>query len=146
MQDTYTDTTDMATTDGKGAQGELINISRITCANPYYRQEIWTAEHMQLTVMSIPAGGEVGLELHSDVDQFLRIERGIASVYMGDTKQTVRFVGYANSDYAVAVPAGTWHNLINEQNTPLKLYSIYAPPHHPIGTVHKTKFDSDLAD
>ena len=128
------------------AEGEVINVAKITCANPYYRQEIWTGEHLQLTVMSIPAGGEIGLELHEDVDQFLRIERGVGSVYMGKTKADVCFVGYANADCAVAIPAGTWHNVINEQNHPLKLYSIYAPPHHPVGTVHKTKFDADLSD
>ena len=130
----------------QSGQGEIINVAKATCANPYYRQEIWTGEHLQLTVMSIPSGGEIGLELHEDVDQFLRIERGVGTVYMGKTKAEVRFVGYANADCAVAVSAGTWHNVINEQNCPLKLYSIYAPPHHPVGTVHKTKFDSDLAD
>lgn len=124
----------------------LLNIGSIACANPYYRREVWTGDYLQLTVMSIPAGGEVGLEIHEGLDQFLRVERGVAAVYMGPTKSEVRFVGYANSDYAVAVPAGTWHNLLNDGNCPLKLYSIYAPPHHPVGTLHKTKFDSDLAD
>jgi len=124
----------------------VINISQITAANPYYRQEIWTADHMQLTVMSIPAGGEVGLELHETFDQFLRIERGIGTVYMGETKQAVKFVGYANADSAILIPAGTWHNVINDQARPLKLYSLYAPPHHPVGTLQKTKFEADLAD
>ncbi|MBR7100504.1 MAG: cupin domain-containing protein [Clostridia bacterium] len=124
----------------------LINISKQTCKNTYFRRALWTGDFLQLTVMSIPAGGEIGLEIHGDTDQFIRIEYGIASVYMGKTKQDVQFCGKVNSDYAVLIPAGTWHNIINETNLPLKVYSIYAPPHHPTGTVHKTKFDSDLAE
>jgi len=124
----------------------LINIHNAANTNIFYRKEIWTGEYLQVTVMSIPAGGEIGLELHEDFDQLLKIENGLAAVYMGETKQGVRFVGNANSDYAILIPAGTWHNVINEQDTPLKLFSVYAPPHHPKGTVHKTKFDSDLAD
>lgn len=129
-----------------GDNGALINIHREACTNQYYRKEIWTGEHMQLTLMSIPVGGEVGLELHTDVDQMLLVQYGVATVYMGATKQTVKCVGTANAEYAILVPAGTWHNVINEQSVPLKLVSVYAPPHHPVGTVHKTKFDSDLAD
>ena len=129
-----------------GDSPSLINIRNAACANGYFRREIWTGEHAQITVMSIPVGGEVGLELHDGFDQILMVEYGVASVYVGKTKQEVKFVGSANSDYAVAIPAGTWHNLINEQNVPLKLVSVYAPPHHPVGTIHKTKFDSDLAD
>ena len=135
-------------TENEGAPGvgKILNISRIACANPYYRQEVWTGDYLQVTVMTIPAGGEIGLELHDAFDQLLRIERGGGAVYMGETKQTVQYVGYANSDDVIVIPAGTWHNVINDQTRPLKLYSVYAPPHHPVGTVHKTKFDSDIAD
>ena len=128
------------------AGGMILNVAQLACTNVYYRQEIWTGTHMQMTVMSIPSGGEVGLELHADFDQLLLVERGVASVYMGETKQSVGFVGYANTDCAIVVPSGTWHNVINDQKCPLKLASVYAPPHHPVGTVQKTKFDSDLAD
>ena len=130
----------------KGDKPLLINIDNAACSNNFFRKEIWTGKHLQLTVMSIPSGGEIGLELHTDNDQFLRIEYGVASVFMGATKQGVKFVGNANSDYAILIPAGTWHNVINDGNVPLKLYSLYAPPHHPKGTIHVTKFDSDLAD
>ena len=129
-----------------GNQPSLINIQKETCKNTYFRKALWTGDHLQLTVMSIPPGGEVGLEIHENIDQFIHIEYGIGSVYMGSTKQDVRFYGNANSDYAVLVPAGTWHNIINNQKTPLKVYSIYAPPQHPIGTIHKTKFDSDISE
>ena len=129
-----------------GDKPELIDIRRAALSNDYFRREIWTGEHAQITVMSIPVGGEVGLEIHNENDQFLCIEYGIASVYMGETKQGVRFVGNVNPNYVVAVPAGTWHNVINEGGVPLKLFAVYAPPHHPKGTVHRTKFESDLAD
>lgn len=124
----------------------LINIRAEALSNSYYRRELWTGEHLQTTVMSIPVGGEVGLERHEDFDQFLFIERGIAAVYFGDTKQGVKFAGNANPEYMIAIPAKTWHNIINDGSVPLKLCSVYAPPHHPAGTLQKTKFDSDLAD
>lgn len=124
----------------------VINIHKETLSNNYFRRAIWTGDHLQVTVMSIPAGGEVGLEIHENLDQFLRIEYGVASVYMGKTKQDVKFFGNANSAYSILVPAGTWHNILNEQNIPLKLYSVYAPPKHPIGTAQKTKFEADLEE
>ena len=124
----------------------IINIDKETKMNNFYRKAIWTGEHLQVTVMSIPPGGEIGLEIHEDTDQFLRIEFGVGSVYMGKTKQDIKFIGDANSECAILVPAGTWHNVLNTQKVPLKLYSIYAPPHHPVGTIHKTKFDSDIAE
>ena len=123
-----------------------INIHKDVCSNNYFRKEIWTGEHLQITVMSIPVGGEIGLEMHDNLDQFIRVEYGMGSVYMGKSKQDVKFVGCVNPDYAILIPAGTWHNIINSQSVPLKVYSIYAPPNHPVGTIHKTKFDSDLAE
>ena len=124
----------------------IINVKNLTCSNYYFRREIWTGTYSQITVMSIPSGGEIGLELHDDLDQILIVEYGVASVYTGKTKNSVIFKGCANSDCAVVIPAGTYHNVINEQSCPLKLFSIYAPPKHPIGTIHKTKFESDLED
>lgn len=124
----------------------LINIHNETCRNNYFRKAIWTGDYLQVTVMSIPAGGEIGLEIHDNLDQFIRVEYGVGSVYMGKTKQDMKFIGNANEDYAILIPAGTWHNIINNQKCPLKVYSIYAPPQHPIGTIHKTKFDADLAE
>ena len=129
-----------------GDKPALINIRNAACENKYFRKEIWTGEHLQITVMSLPVGGEVGLEQHNENDQMLGVEYGVASVYAGQTKAGVRFLGNVNPDYVIVIPAGTWHNVINEGTTPLKLYSVYAPPHHPKGTVHKTKFESDLSD
>jgi len=124
----------------------IINIHKEVCTNNYFRKAIWTGEYMQVTLMSVPAGGEIGLEIHNDTDQFIRIEYGVASVYMGKTKSEVKFMGNANSNYSILIPSGYWHNIINEQNVPLKVYSIYAPPHHAIGTIHRTKLEADLAE
>lgn len=129
-----------------GDEGTLINIHKETNSNPYFRKEMWTGEHLQLTVMSIPVGGEIGLEVHDSLDQFIRVEYGMGAVYMGKSRQGVKFVGNVNSDYAILIPAGTWHNIINTQSVPLKVYSLYAPPKHPKGTIHKTKFESDLEE
>lgn len=134
------------TTEDLGNSPALINIHKETLKNNFFRKSMWTGEHLQVTVMSIPAGGEIGLEIHENVDQFIRVEYGIGSVYMGKTKQSITFLGNANEEYSILIPAGTWHNIINEQKVPLKVYSIYAPPKHPIGTIHRTKFDSDLAE
>lgn len=124
----------------------IINVKKVACLNNYFRKEIWTGEYSQITVMSIPAGGEIGLELHDNLDQILVIEYGIGSVYAGKTKNSVKFKGCANNECAIVIPAGTYHNVINEQAFPLKLFSVYAPPKHPVGTIHKTKFESDLED
>lgn len=124
----------------------ILNVKDATCFNNYFRKEVWTGEYAQITLMSIPSGGEIGLELHNDLDQILVIEYGVASVYSGKCKNSVTFKGCANNECAVIIPAGTYHNIINEQSYPLKLFSIYAPPKHPVGTIHKTKFDSDLED
>ena len=93
--------------------------------------------------MSIPVGGDIGTEMHADLDQFLRIESGYAEVAMGECKDNLNYRQRVNDNYAVIVPAGTWHNIMNIGNVPLKLYSIYAPVQHPFGTVHKTKADAE---
>lgn len=129
-----------------GANPCIINIRNETICNSNFRTAIWTGKNLQITVMSIPVGGEIGLEIHNDLDQFIKLESGCARIYMGKTKGDVNFIGSVNSDCAVVIPAGTWHNMINSCAYPLKVYSIYAPPQHPFGTVHKTKLESDLAE
>ena len=92
--------------------------------------------------MSLNVNEDVGLEVHPNVDQFLRIEQGQGIVQMGKSKDNLNFQWRVFDDSAIFIPAGMWHNLINIGNVPLKLYSIYAPPNHPFGTVHKTKADA----
>lgn len=121
----------------------VTNIDKATLQNRNFRTALWTGRHLQLTLMSIPTGGEIGLEIHPETDQFIRIESGNGMVMMGPAKNRLNFQRPVSDGYAVFVPAGTWHNIINTGNRPLKIYTIYAPPHHPHSTVHATK---DIAD
>ncbi len=124
----------------------VIDIAEATKQNDTFRTALWTGDHLQLTLMSIRPGGEIGLEIHPNTDQFLRIEEGEGLVRMGRRRDRMEFQERVHDDSAVIIPAGTWHNLINTGNKPLKLYSIYAPPQHPWGTVHETKEDAEAAE
>ena len=124
----------------------VIDIDEASRQNTNFRTALWTGNNLQLTLMSIPVGGEIGLEMHPDVDQFLRIEEGEGMVLMGESMDNLDYQERVEDDYAIIIPAGTWHNLINIGDEPIKLYSIYAPPQHPHGTVHVTKEDSDRAE
>jgi mannose-6-phosphate isomerase-like protein (cupin superfamily) len=124
----------------------VININDASMKNNTFRTVIWTGDHLQLTLMSINVGEDIGLENHPNLDQFLRIEEGQGVVQMGKNKQQLDFQRRVHEDSAIVVPAGTWHNLINTGNKPLKLYSIYTPPQHPPGTVHETKANAMAAE
>ncbi len=121
-----------------GKTPTVLDIDAYTLSNTNFRTTLWTGEKLQVTLMAIPVGGEIGLELHPDTEQFLRIEEGDAKVMMGDSKDSLTFVRTAGKDFAIFVPAGKWHNLINVGDKPLKLYSIYSPVEHPQETIHKT--------
>lgn len=127
-----------------GPEPFITNIAKATLRNRNYRTALWTGHHLQLALMSIPVGGEIGLEVHPDTDQFLRIEKGYGIAMMGCAKNQLNYRRSVCRGYAVFVPAGTWHNIINTGNCPLKIYTIYAPPHHPHGTVHATKAIADM--
>lgn len=120
----------------------VVNINDATKQNETFRTALWTGEHLQVTLMSLHIGEDIGLENHPNVDQFLRVEQGQGIVRMGKDKNNLNFEREIYDDSAIIIPAGTWHNLVNTGNTPLKLYSIYAPPNHPFGTVHVTKEDA----
>jgi len=122
-----------------GPEPFVVNIERATEQNNTFRTALWTGKHLQLTIMSINVGEDIGLEMHPDVDQFIRIEEGRGLVKMGNSKDKLDFQANVREDYIIIIPAGKWHNITNTGNTPLKLYSIYAPPEHPHGTVHVTK-------
>jgi len=129
-----------------GPEPFVIDINKATIQNDNFRTALWTGEHLQLTLMSIPVGGEIGLEIHPDLDQFIRIEEGEGIVRMGDSKNNLDFEERVYDDFIFIIPANTWHNLVNTGDIPIKLYSIYAPPQHPFGTVHETKADADAAE
>ena len=126
-----------------GGEPFIFNIDHATNMNENFRTTFWTGRDLQLTLMSIPVRAEIGLEMHEDVDQFIRVESGRARVYFGSCQCNLQEVGCVDGNYAVFIPAGTWHNIVNVGNRPLKLYSLYAPPKHPFGTVHKTKADAE---
>ncbi|WP_238884035.1 cupin domain-containing protein [Clostridium sp. YIM B02551] len=129
-----------------GPQPFVVNINDVTKQNNTFRTALWTGEHLQVTLMSIDVGDDIGLEIHPEVDQFIRLEDGEGLVKMGKDKDRLDFQAKVYDEFAIMIPAGTWHNVINTGNRPLKVYSIYAPPQHPHGTVHQTKADAQAAE
>lgn len=126
--------------------GWIKNIEEETLTNQNFRTVLWTGSYAQLTVMSLKAGEEIGNEVHGDVDQFIRIESGSAKVTLSTSADTVDEEHRAADDWAIIIPAGTWHNIINAGDVELKLYSIYSPAEHPADTVHATKAEADAAE
>jgi mannose-6-phosphate isomerase-like protein (cupin superfamily) len=96
--------------------------------------------------MSLKPGEDIGMEMHDDLDQFLRIESGKGRVEFGSGEDQVDETHDVEDDWAIIVPGGVWHNVVNTGDSELKLYSLYSPPEHPDGTVHKTKEESDAAE
>jgi len=125
-----------------GQNPYVLDIEKTTLKNPNFRATLWTGTHLQLTVMSIPAGGDIGLEVHHDTDQFLRIEKGKGSVRMGPSEEEVTFTADVEDGSGIFVPAGTWHNVVNVGDVDLKLYTLYGPPDHVPGTLHPTQQDA----
>jgi len=126
-----------------GPKPIVFNMTEATRQNNNFRLAFWTGRHFQITLMSIPVGQDIGLELHQHVDQFLRIEEGQGLVQIGDRKDRLDCQIRVHDGYALVIPAGKWHNVLNIGCTPLKLYSIYAPPEHPQSTVHATKHEAE---
>lgn len=116
-------------------KGYLTNIEKATLEHENYRTVLYTGKNSQLVLMSIEPGDEIGEEVHH-LDQFIRIEQGTARVMLDDVEHTI------GDDWAVVIPAGTRHNVINTGAVPLKLYSIYSPPEHKNGIIHATKADA----
>lgn len=111
-----------------------------TESNQNFRQVLYTGHNMQLVVMSIPPGEEIGDEVHPQTDQFFRVESGTGEIVMNGEKTVIE------SDIAMLVPAGTRHNIRNTGRKPLQLYTLYAPPQHEDGTVHHTRADAEQSE
>ena len=126
--------------------GWVGNIEEETLDNTNFRTVLFTGSNIQLTVMCIGPGNEVGLEMHDHLDQFLRVENGQGKVTLGPSKDEIAETHELRDDWVVIVPGGTWHNVINVGDGPLKLYSLYSPAEHPDGTVHRTKAEADAAE
>jgi mannose-6-phosphate isomerase-like protein (cupin superfamily) len=126
--------------------GWVADIEQATLDNDTFRTVLFTGDHTQLTVMRIAPGEDIGAEAHHDRDQFLRIEQGQARVEFGKSEDAMDERHDVSDDWAVIIPAGVWHNVINTGAEDLKLYSLYSPPEHPPETVHRTKADAEAAE
>ena len=126
--------------------GWVGDIEKRTLENETFRTVLFTGGHAQLTVMRLAPGEDIGKERHPDRDQFIRIEEGQARVELGTREDEVDEAHDVSDDWALIVPAGTWHNVINTGTGELKLYSLYAPPEHPDRTVHRTKAEAAAAE
>lgn len=133
----------MADPTDQGRKPFVIDIEHETLQNENFRTTLWTGEHLQLTLMSIPAGGDIGLEVHEENDQFLRVEQGRGRCEMGPTEGNLNFVRDVADDDVILVPAGMWHNVTNTGDDDLKVYALYGPPDHEPGTVHPTQSDAE---
>lgn len=121
-----------------GPRAQSFNIENATKENLDYRAVAWSGRYLQVTLMSIPVGGDIGLEAHPETDQFLRLDAGHGHVQMGPAKDDMPFEKDVSDGWCVLVPAGTWHNITNIGATPMKVYAIYAPAHHKPGKVQAT--------
>jgi len=120
--------------------GFVDNIEEKTEQNNFFRQVLYTGKHTQLVVMSLLPGEEIGMEVHPQVDQFFRIEEGQAKVIIDGEEHEV------SDGFAIIVPAGSQHNVINTGSNSLKLYTLYSPPNHPEGTIHRTRAEAMAAE
>lgn len=118
----------------------VANIEQETITNEFFRKEIFTGEHLQITVMSLLPGESIGAEVHPHTDQFLRIEQGSGKAIIAGQEYEIA------DDFAITIPAGEQHDIVNTGEIPMKLYSIYTPPEHPVGTVHKDKAEAEAAE
>jgi mannose-6-phosphate isomerase-like protein (cupin superfamily) len=126
--------------------GWLGDIQTLTLENTNFRTVLFTAANMQLTVMCLATGEEIGVEMHDHLDQFIRVESGSARVTLGPSPTEVEVAHEIADDWAIIIPGGTWHNVINTGMEELRFYSLYAPAEHPDGAVHVTKADAEAAE
>jgi mannose-6-phosphate isomerase-like protein (cupin superfamily) len=117
--------------------GYVANIEKKSLENKYFREVLYTGPHSQLVAMSLAPGEDIGMETHKNVDQFFRVEAGIGRAILHGKEYNLE------DGSAVVIPAGTEHNIINRSKSePLKVYTIYSPPNHPDGTIHKDKAEA----
>jgi mannose-6-phosphate isomerase-like protein (cupin superfamily) len=126
-----------------GPDPQSFDLEQATLENTTYRTVAWSGKHLQLTLMSIPVGEDIGLEAHPETDQFLRLDGGRGRVQMGSAEDQLDFDREVEDGWAIFVPAGTWHNITNIGDEPLQLYAVYAPVHHAPGQVQPTAEDAE---
>jgi len=125
-----------------GPQPQSFDLEQATRDNKNYRTVAWSGRFLQVTLMSIPVGGDIGLEAHPETDQFLRLDAGRGRVQMGESKEKLTFERDVSDGWCILIPAGTWHNITNIGDEPMQVYAIYAPAHHKPGKVHRTAADA----
>ena len=121
-------------------KGFVENIEQLTTGNMHFRRVVYTGKHLQLVLMTLKPGEEIGAEVHEGHDQFFRVESGAGEVIIDGDRRSIA------DDDAIIVPAGARHNVVNTGSAPLQLYTLYAPPEHRDGVVHPTKADADASD
>ncbi len=126
-----------------GPRPNAFDIETATRENDTYRTVAWTGRYLQVTLMSIPVGESIGLEAHPDTDQFLRVDAGRGRCVMGPAEDELTFEQEVTDGWSIQVPAGTWHDVKNTGDEPLRLYAIYAPVHHAPGIVQDTDEDAE---
>lgn len=126
-----------------GPDPQSFDIESATKENASYRSVAWSGRYLQVTLMSIPVGEDIGLEAHPETDQFLRLDAGEGRVQMGPAKDKLTFEKDVSDGWCVLVPAGTWHNITNTGSEPMQLYAVYAPAHHKPDKVHATAADAE---
>ena len=132
----------MAVTDN-GPKPNAFDIETETVANANYRTVAWTGKYLQVTLMSIPPGESIGLEVHPETDQFLRLDAGKGKCVMGPTAENLDFEQEVSDGWSIQVPAGVWHDVINTGDEDMRLYAVYAPVHHAPGIVQATAADAE---
>lgn len=128
--------------DDIGPRPNVFDTEAATRNNETYRTVAWTGRYLQVTLMTIPVGESIGLELHPTTDQFLHLSSGRGRAVMGPAKDQLELQQDITDGWSVQVPAGTWHDIINTGDEPMRLYTLYAPPHHAAGVVQKTSTDA----
>ena len=126
-----------------GPQPQSFDLEKATLENDNYRAVAWSGKYLQLTLMSIQPGDDIGLEAHPQTDQFLRLDGGRGRVQMGPAENQLDFDQEVEDGWAILVPAGTWHNVTNIGDEPIRLYAVYAPVHHAAGVVQANSDDAE---
>jgi len=125
-----------------GPRPQAFDLEKATRDNPNYRTVAWSGRYLQVTLMSIPVGADIGLEAHPDTDKFLRLDAGRGRVRMGESQDSLTFEEVVTDGWCVWAPAGIWHDIANVGDVPMQVYAIYAPAHHKPGKIHRTASDA----